>query len=202
MEIGRNRLANTGQSLIATFISPFLFGIFMAWEVWSDKGGYDSTYGHMGFFCNTADVSFGPVFLTDTNFDKGIFYDMWEKANFADPRLDEGGLWSKTHRIIHLMDYKDNVDAMITVYRGEPTKNNIVFQMRRKANWDNMDFSPFHPPLEALSEDDFDTVNILIEDANNDMKVLTISEYTENKGSTKLSDNGITVEINWEVINE
>ena len=57
----------------------------MAWEVWSDKGGYDSTYGHMGFFCNTADVSFYFVFLTDTYFDKGIFYDMWSKGGFGDP---------------------------------------------------------------------------------------------------------------------
>ena len=198
MEIGRNRLANTGQSLIATFISPFLFGIFMAWEVWSDKGGYDSTYGHMGFFCNTADVSFGPVFLTDTNFDKGMFYDMWEKANFADPRLDEGGLWSKTHRIIHLMDYQDTVKAIINVFHG----NRVIFTESREDCWDNIDFSPFHPELEALSEDDFDTVNELIDDANNDMKVLLISEYNDEKGSTKLSDNGLSIELNWEVINE
>jgi len=66
-----------------------------------------------------------------------------------------------------------------------------------------MDFSPFHPQLEALSEDDFDTVNDLIEDANNDMKVSLISEWSEEEGSTTLKGyNDITVEINWEVINE
>ena len=175
----------------------------MAWEVWSDKGGYDSTYGHMGFFCNTADVSFGPVFLTDTSFDKGIFYEMWDKANFADPRRNEGDLWSKTHRIIHLMGYEDNVSAILTVYRGEPNKDNIVFQMRRNSNWDDIDFSPFHPPLEALSEDDFDTVDELIQDANNDMKVSLIREYNEEKGSTTLKGyNDIIVDMKWEVINE
>ena len=51
-------------------------------------------------------------------------------------------------------------------------------------------------------EDDFDTVNELIDDANNDMKVLLISEYNDEKGSTKLSDNGLSIELNWEVINE
>ena len=175
----------------------------MAWEVWSDKGGIDSTYGHMGFFCNTSDVSFGPVFLTDTYFDKGIFYEMWDKANFADPRRNDDDLWSKTHRIIHLMGYEDNVSAILTVYRGEPNKDNIVFQMRRNSNWDNIDFSPFHPPLEALSEDDFDTVDELIQDANNDMKVSLIREYNEENGSTTLKGyNDIIVEMKWEVINE
>ena len=175
----------------------------MAWEVWSDKGGYDSTYGHMGFFCNTADVSFGPVFLTDTHFDKGMFYDMWEKANFADPRLDEGGLWSQTHRIIHLMDYKDNVEAKMTVYRGEPHIDNIIFIHSTKNNWDGIDFSPFHPQLEALSEDAFDTVNDLIEDANNDMKASMIREYNEGEGTITLKGyEDITVEMKWKVINE
>jgi hypothetical protein len=174
----------------------------MAWEVWSDKGGYDSTYGQMGFFCNTADVSFGPVFLTDTNFDKGMFYDMWDKANFADPRLNEGSLWSQTHRVIHLMDYKDNVQATMTVYRGEPHIDNIIFIHSTKNNWDSIDFSPFHPQLEALSEDAFDTVIDLVEDANNDMKVLLIADFNEEKGSTTLTDNGIIVKMEWKVINE
>ena len=170
----------------------------MAWEIWSDKGGIDSTYGHMGFFCNTADESFGPVFLTDTYFDKMMFYKMWDMANFADPRLNEGSLWSQTHRVIHLMDYKDNVQATMTVSQG----NKVIFTQERKDNWDNIEFSPFHPELEALSEDDFDTVNELIDDANNDMKVLLIADFNEEVGSTKLSDNGLSIELNWIVINE
>ena len=171
----------------------------MAWEVWSDKGGIDSTYGHMGFFCNTADVSFGPVFLTDTYFDKGIFYDMWSKGGFGDPRSDDKNLWSQTHRILHLMDYQDNVKATMTVSQGDK----VIFTQERKDHWDNIDFSPFHPPLEALSEDDFDTVDELIQDANNDMKVSLIREYDEEKGSTTLKGyNDITVEMKWEVINE
>ena len=169
----------------------------MAWEVWSDTNR-DTSYGHMGFFCNTADVSFGPVFLTDNDFDKGTFYDMWDKANFADPRSQEGNLWSKTHRIIHLMDWKSNVKATMNVFHG----NKVIFTESREENWDNIDFSPFHPELEALSEDDFDTVCDLLDDANNDMTVLLISEYNDEKGSTKLSDNGLSIELNWEVINE
>jgi len=175
----------------------------MAWEVWSDKGGIDSTYGHMGFFCNTSDVSFGPVFLTDTYFDKVQFYDMWSKGGFADPRLNEGSLWSQTQRIIHLMDYKDTVDATMTVYRGEPHIDNIIFIHSTKNNWDSIDFSPFHPQLEALSEDAFDTVNDLIEDANNDMKVSMIKEFDEEEGSTLLKGyQDIIVEMKWKVINE
>ena len=170
----------------------------MAWEIWSDKGGIDSTYGHMGFFCNTADVSFGPVFLTDTYFDKMMFYKMWDMANFAHPRFNEGSLWSQTHRIIHLMDYKDTVKATMNVFHG----NIVIFTQERKDNWDNIEFSPFHPELEALSEDDFDTVNELIDDANNDMKVLLIADFNEEVGSTKLSDNGLSIELNWIVINE
>jgi hypothetical protein len=170
----------------------------MAWEIWSDKGGIDSTYGHMGFFCNTVDESFGPVFLTDTYFDKMMFYKMWDMANFADPRFNEGSLWSQTHRVIHLMDYKDNVQATMTVSQG----NKVIFTQERKDNWDNIEFSPFHPELEALSEDDFDTVNELIDDANNDMKVLLIADFNEEVGSTKLSDNGLSIELNWIVINE
>jgi len=171
----------------------------MAWEVWSDNGGYDSTYGHMGFFCNTADVSFGPVFLTDTHFDKMQFYDMWSKGGFADPRLNEGSLWSQTHRIIHLMDYKDTVEATMTVSQGDK----VIFTSSSKSNWDSIDFSPFHPQLEALSEDAFDTVNDLVEDGNNDMKVSLIREYDEEEGSTTLTGyQDITVEMKWKVINE
>jgi len=119
-------------------------------------------------------------------------------ANFADPRLNEGSLWSQTHRVIHLMDYKDNVQATMTVSQG----NKVIFTQERKDNWDNIEFSPFHPELEALSEDDFDTVNELIDDANNDMKVLLIADFNEEVGSTKLSDNGLSIELNWIVINE
>jgi hypothetical protein len=171
----------------------------MAWEIWSDKGGIDSTYGHMGFFCNTVDESFGPVFLTDTYFDKMMFYKMWDMANFADPRLNEGSLWSQTHRVIHLMDYKDNVQATMTVSQG----NKVIFTQERKDNWDGINFSPFHPQLEALAEDAFDTVNDLVEDANNDMKVLLIADYNEEEGSTTLTGHyEITVEMKWKVINE
>ena len=171
----------------------------MAWEIWSDKGGIDSTYGHMGFFCNTVDESFGPVFLTDTYFDKMMFYKMWDMANFADPRLNEGSLWSQTHRIIHLMDYKDNVQATLTVSQGDK----VIFTQERKDNWDGLDFSPFHPQLEALSEDTFDTVSDLIEDSNNDIKASMISEHNEEEGSTTLKGyQDITVEMKWKVINE
>jgi len=112
--------------------------------------------------------------------------------------LNEGSLWSQTHRVIHLMDYKDNVQATMTVSQG----NKVIFTQERKDNWDNIEFSPFHPELEALSEDDFDTVNELIDDANNDMKVLLIADFNEEVGSTKLSDNGLSIELNWIVINE
>ena len=87
----------------------------------------------------------------------------------------------------------------MTVSQGDK----VIFTESLKNNWDGIDFSPFHPQLEALSEDDFDTVNELIEDANNDMKVSLISEWNEEKGSTTLKGyNDIIVEMKWEVINE
>jgi hypothetical protein len=44
----------------------------MGWQIWCDNGDDDDSYGHMGFYCDTEDKSFGPVFLTDTDFDKTL----------------------------------------------------------------------------------------------------------------------------------
>ena len=87
----------------------------MGWEVWSDTS--NSRYGQMGFFCNTADVSFGPVFMTDSTFDKGQFYEMWEQARFKDPRIDDENISSNTYHILKLMDYDEKIIATIKVSR-------------------------------------------------------------------------------------
>ncbi len=87
----------------------------------------------------------------------------------------------------------------MTVSQGDK----VIFTSSSKSNWDSIDFSPFHPQLEALSEDAFDTVNDLVEDGNNDMKVSLIREYDEEEGSTTLTGyQDITVEMKWKVINE
>ena len=83
----------------------------MAWEVWSDTDS-NRSYGQMGFFCNTADVSFGPVFMTDSYFDKGEFYKLWEKAGFKDPRkmdVTDSDISKQTRHILNLMSWDDNM---------------------------------------------------------------------------------------------
>jgi hypothetical protein len=68
----------------------------MGWELWNKETDYGWT--HFGFFCNTADESFGPVlgverdFGGDLAYARSRFYEHWEQASrdvmgfHADPR--------------------------------------------------------------------------------------------------------------------
>ena len=69
----------------------------MAWELWQrhlktdEDDKYDGYY-QIGFFCNTADVSFGPVmgFLVDISEYKDARDEIYSRWDNADPRcLDE-----------------------------------------------------------------------------------------------------------------
>ena len=55
----------------------------MAWEVWYMPFN-DFGYGKLGFFCNTADVSFGPVVYVSYSYDVrtvvGAIYEHWDEA--------------------------------------------------------------------------------------------------------------------------
>jgi len=170
----------------------------MAWEIWSDTHP-ERSYGQMGFFCNTTDHSFGPVFMTDSDFDKGEFYTMWEKAGFKDPRRDDDNISNHTRRILNLMGYDDNIIATMKVIRSDKVNAPVViFEKTEKTYYDNLGFSPFDKTLEALSEDDFHSVESLMEDCNGDMKTMVL---TEEDTKAKIEGySGFTVSMEWEVL--
>ena len=55
----------------------------MAWEVWYMPID-EYAYGKLGFFCNTADISFGPVVYVDYSYDvatvRRAIYEHWDEA--------------------------------------------------------------------------------------------------------------------------
>ncbi len=180
----------------------------MAWEIWLDDGDRHSyqSYSNVGFFCNTADVCFGPVFYVDSCFDKGTFYEMWEKAGFKDPRTDDANFSQNAYRIIKLMGYENNIQATVKVLN----RGKVLYEESRKECYENLSFTPFQEALEAQSEEDFDMICALMEDCENDMKHLLLTDPDENTTfqesqykSEKLGhDFDIRVEMNWEVLDE
>jgi|TARA_Y100000310_G_scaffold102543_1_gene100728 hypothetical protein len=180
----------------------------MAWEIWVDDGGRNTyrSYANMGFFCNTADVCFGPVFYVDSCFDKGQFYEMWGKAGFTDPRKRDSNFESHAYRILTLMGYDDNVTATLKVLN----RGKVLYEETRKECYDNLSFTPFQESLEAESEEDFDMICALMEGCENDMKHLLLTDPDENATfqesqykSEKLGhDFDIRVEMNWEVLDD
>ncbi len=183
----------------------------MAWEVWSDTHP-ERSYGQMGFFCNTADVSFGPVFLTDDFFDKGEFYKLWEKAGFRDPRkrdVTDADISKQTRHLLQLLSWDDNILATMKVSRSDGVNAPVIlFEQVEKTAYQNLDFSPYQKPLERLSEDDFTILETLMEDTVNDMKWLILSEdpYDDDKEVTTYQEDlrgtGLRVEMKWEVLDE
>ena len=80
----------------------------MAWEVWQRQASFypENDNKHVtylvGFFCNTADVSFGPVCHFDVSMDYldavEEIYDSWETA---DPRsLNNDQIYDELQRIM------------------------------------------------------------------------------------------------------
>lgn len=66
----------------------------MGWEMWVYPDFDSSCYSRVGFFCNTADVSFGPVcyiyYGINSMVEIGVFmrqfYEAWEELIGWDPR--------------------------------------------------------------------------------------------------------------------
>ena len=177
----------------------------MGWEIWSDTDS-NRSYGQMGFFCNTADVSFGPVFMTDSSFDKGQFYEMWDKAGFNDPRSDDENISSNTYHILKLMDYDEKLIATMKVSRVDGINAPFPFFEDSMKGWydSGFGFSPFKPELEALSEDDFDIVNDLIEETNEDMRhgILSNPFPLPEQKKTWREYKGFRVDYSWEVLDD
>jgi hypothetical protein len=171
----------------------------MAWEIWLDSG-QGKSYGNMGFFCNTADVCFGQVFYVDSCFDKGDFYEMWEKAGFTDPRKDDSHFESHARRIITLMGYDDNVQVTVKVWN----QGKLLYEEARKECYQHLSFSPFQEALEAQSEADFDMICSLMEDCENDMKTVLLNDPDTTTAwmECKYKEMDIRVEMEWEVLDE
>ena len=149
---------------------------------------------------------FGPVFYVDNCFDKGQFYEMWEKARFKDPRTDDANYASHAYRILTLMGYDDNIQASVKVFNH----GKLLYEETRKECYENISFSPFQKTLESQSEEDFDTICALMEDCENDMKVLLLNSPDEKdtfmesvyKSERLGHDFNVRVEMNWEVLDD
>jgi hypothetical protein len=65
-------------------------------------------------------------------------------------------------------------------------------------------FSPFKPALEALSEDDFDIVNDLIEETNEEMQheILSNPSPLPEQKKTWREYKGFRVDYSWEVLDD
>lgn len=90
----------------------------MAWEVWymplNDYG-----YGKLGFYCNTADVSFGPVVYVSYSYDArtviSAMYEHWNEAcsqvtgMVQDPRSmdDDHRIYRVAKKCLVLADLED-----------------------------------------------------------------------------------------------
>ena len=78
----------------------------MAWELWQNDISYDDPeyegLYQIGFFCNTADISFGPVLgiQVDTSKYKDAREQIYEEWKANDPRtLDSDEIYDEVKRI-------------------------------------------------------------------------------------------------------
>jgi len=178
----------------------------MGWEVWHDEG---DSYGRIGFFCNTADVSFGPVIYTGTGFDKSQFYQLWDKANLPDARsMDEGELSSKSRHLVRLSNWEDVLIVTMNVYRTDGTNAPVkIFDHVSKECFENATQSAFHKVLEVQFDDDteegeaqWDFVCEAVEEMNDEMAIMVIREDEQQQISHEYK--GVIVEYVWEVLDE
>lgn len=174
----------------------------MAWELWHDSSS--DSYGQIGFFCNTTDHSFGPVFMTDSDFDKGQFYKLWDSAGFKDPRSDDDNISLHTRHLLKMMSYDEKIVALIKVSRGDGINAPVtIHEESKKGYYEDFEFSPYKPALEALSEEDFDIVHDLIETSNLEMsEMLLIPDPNAIQKSTWNERDGFRVDMSWEVLDE
>ena len=82
----------------------------MSWEIWQDQASWypesddkHTTY-RIGFFCNTADVSFGPVMYFDVSmrFDdaKDEIYQKWSATDPRNGTMTDSDIADEINRIM------------------------------------------------------------------------------------------------------
>jgi len=169
----------------------------MAWELWQDNT--DEFNSLVGFYCSSGGGSFGPIIYTNSGFSKINFYDLWDRASLKDPRLmTETELCSTVSHLEKFIGWKENINATINVFIQE--SETPFYTETVKTCYDNIDFSPFNPTLESLSEEEFDIVNFLIEDCNASMKETILVENGDSKISHK--DKTVKIVMSWEIDEE
>lgn len=180
----------------------------MAWEVWHEE---DNDYGNyrIGFWCNTQDISFGPVLRVDSSFDKRDFYKYWDNANLADARhMESGELFDNAKWITRICnDYKDIATASLKIFKVKPNSAPyLIHEDTIVSSYDMLAFSPYKEALENLSTEDewedFDAVHDIVEQLNEDMKSELLHR---NEKTTSWSENlkyGYRGEISWKVLDE
>jgi|TARA_R110002110_G_scaffold145923_1_gene335597 hypothetical protein len=178
----------------------------MGWEIWHDSNGQNTN--RIGFFCNTADVSFGPVIYTDGGFDKSEFYTLWDKANLGDARsMDEGELSTHGRHLVRLGGWEDLLIITMSVYHSDgknvPVK---IYEKLSKECFQNCGQSPYQPELESrfdsteVGEKQWDFITEAVEELNEQMKIMVIQQDENTKVSQEYM--GLTVVFEWEVIDE
>ena len=86
----------------------------MSWEIWQDQASWypesddkHTTY-RIGFFCNTADVSFGPVMYFDVSmrFDdaKDEIYQKWSATDPRNGTMTDSDIADEINRIMGVKD--------------------------------------------------------------------------------------------------
>tara|TARA_Y100001951_G_scaffold82841_1_gene71514 strand:+ start:180 stop:446 length:267 start_codon:yes stop_codon:yes gene_type:complete len=84
----------------------------MSWEIWQDQASWypesddkHTTY-RIGFFCNTADVSFGPVMYFDVSmsFDdaKDEIYQKWSATDPRNGTMTDSDIADEINRIMEV----------------------------------------------------------------------------------------------------
>lgn len=193
-----------------------LWGFNMGWQIWSDidKDNYGS-YGHMGFYCDTKDKSFGPVFLTDSDFSKTTFHELWDKGNFQDPRYDEPQVvYNQTKHIISLMDYEQEIISTLKITRfGDGHAPITLYETSKKDVYENMGFSLFGKEFEygeikvkSITEDEFSNLETMLESLNAEVAFMIASEGHKEDCITSASTQneyiGLGITIEWEVLDK
>jgi hypothetical protein len=108
------------------------------------------------------------------------------------------------------MSWDENVIATLTVSRADGINAPVpFFEKTIKESYDEyMGFSAFEKELEALPEDDFTQLEYMIDDANNDMRMLILQEDPHNDDKIvktfqeDLRGSKLRVDIQWEVLDE
>jgi len=187
----------------------------MGWQIWCDTGNEYASQGHLGFYCDTEDKSFGPVFLTDTDFDKALFHKLWELGNFEDPRYAEPQVvYNQTKHLISLINWNENIISTLKITRfGEGHAPVTICEISKKDSYENMEFSFFGEEFEygdiklkSITDDEYQYLEEMLDDLNSEVNFMIVSQgFIQNPITIAHTQNnhlGLGMTIEWEVLDK